>query len=999
MDIRAMTYGGAVAGAFFALAAAVAMVAPGASEPRGPRPTTSNPADGPGDFVNWETPHVHPIALTPNGSRLLVCNTPDNRLEVFGFTTAGSLVPVASIPVGLDPVTVRPRNNNEVWVVNHISDSVSIVDLAARNVVATLRTLDEPRDVVFAGNPVRAYVSCSQARTVQVFDPANPLAAPVNIAIDAEEPRALAVSPDGLRVYAAVFESGNGSTILGGGAVAGAGNPIAFPPNVVTNPAGPYAGANPPPNAGTSFSPPIGPGAVNPPRVGLIVRKNAAGQWMDDNAHDWTGLVSGPQASLSGRVTGWDLPDHDVAIIDTANNNSVTYANRLMNICMDLAVNPISGEIAVVGTDATNEVRFEPNVNGRFIRVNIGIVNPANPANTAIKDLNPHLTYTTPTIPQAQRDRGLGDPRGIVWNSAGNRGYVSGMGSNNLVVIDAAGNRAGLGDSIPVGEGPTGLALDESRARLYVLNKFESSISVINTTTETELTRVPFFDPSPAAIKVGRKHLYNTHLTSGLGITSCGSCHVDARMDRLAWDLGDPQGNPKSLAGLNLGAGIPGLAPPLANPPFAPFHPMKGPMTTQTLQDIIGHEPHHWRGDRLGLEEFNPAFVGLLGDDVQLTPTQMQEFEDFLATITFPPNPFRNFNNSLPTNLPLPGHLTTGRFSPAGQPLPNGNAVAGLALYRDQVRRIDGGVFACVTCHTLPTGEGTDTTFSGGQFGPLPPGPNGEHHLQVVSVDGSTNVTVKTPQLRNLYRKTGFNALIPSNRAGFGFLHDGSVDSIERFVSEPAFNPVSDQEIANLTAFLLSFAGGDLPQGSPTAILEPPGPPSKDSHAAVGWQITVNTPTLPAPQAQLIGDMIAQAQAGKVGLVVKGRVAGKQRGFAYIPGTALFQSDAAAVTFAPLALLALAQPGGELTYTVVPKGSEIRIGIDRNRNGIYDFDEPGGTQCYTDCNGDGILNLADFGCFQTRFALGDPRADCNDDGLLNLADFGCFQTRFALGCP
>jgi hypothetical protein len=26
-------------------------------------------------------------------------------------------------------------------------------------------------------------------------------------------------------------------------------------------------------------------------------------------------------------------------------------------------------------------------------------------------------------------------------------------------------------------------------------------------------------------------------------------------------------------------------------------------------------------------------------------------------------------------------------------------------------------------------------------------------------------------------------------------------------------------------------------------------------------------------------------------------------------------------------------------------------------------------------------------------------ADCNSDGVLNLSDFGCFQTKFALGCP
>ena len=55
--------------------------------------------------------------------------------------------------------------------------------------------------------------------------------------------------------------------------------------------------------------------------------------------------------------------------------------------------------------------------------------------------------------------------------------------------------------------------------------------------------------------------------------------------------------------------------------------------------------------------------------------------------------------------------------------------------------------------------------------------------------------------------------------------------------------------------------------------------------------------------------------------------------------------------------------------------------------------------CYPDCNADGVRNLADFGCFTTKFALGAPYADCNGDGVLKLSDFGCFATKFALGCP
>ena len=59
----------------------------------------------------------------------------------------------------------------------------------------------------------------------------------------------------------------------------------------------------------------------------------------------------------------------------------------------------------------------------------------------------------------------------------------------------------------------------------------------------------------------------------------------------------------------------------------------------------------------------------------------------------------------------------------------------------------------------------------------------------------------------------------------------------------------------------------------------------------------------------------------------------------------------------------------------------------------------GATPCYPDCNADGGLTVADFGCFQTRFVAGDPYADCNASGSITVADFGCFQTRFVAGCP
>ncbi|MCC7012731.1 MAG: beta-propeller fold lactonase family protein [Planctomycetes bacterium] len=880
-------------------------------------------------FVNYENPHVHPLERTPDGTRLIAVNTPDNRIEVFDLTGV-RVFPQFSVPVGLDPVSVRARSATEVWVVNHVSDSISIVDLSTGNVVRTLATDDEPADVVFTSSPARAFVSCSQANSVLVFDLANLAAVPQRIAIVGEEPRALAVDATGSKVYAAIFESGNRSTVLGGGlAVSGT---LSFPPNVVSDPSGPYGGLNPPPNNGAQFDPPLNGASGTPPRVSLIVKQDGAGRWRDDNGTDWTDFVSGSSAALSGRPIGWSLADHDIAVIDSA-SLSVGYASGLMNICMALAVHPTSGAITVVGTDGTNEVRFEPKVNGTFVRVELARVDATTQLSLGTSDLNPHLGYASATVPQSERDKSLGDPRAILWRADGSRGYVSGMGSNNVIVIDALGQRAGLAPTIEVGEGPTGLALDEARGKLYVLDKFESALSIVDLALEREVARVPFHDPSPAAIKLGRKHLYDTHKNSGLGQAACASCHVDARLDRLAWDLGDPSGALKQTTGQNLGANIPGL-----NTGFQPWHPMKGPMTTQTLQDIVAHEPLHWRGDRAGLEEFNGAFVGLQGDDTNLTPTEMQQFEDFLATITYPPNPYRNFDNTLPTNLPLPGHFTTGRFAPAGQALPNGNAIAGLAAYRPP-SFLDGGNLACVTCHTLPTGMGTDYRLQGAALVPIAPGPSGEHHRALVSVDGTTNVSTKIPQLRNIYEKTGFNTTQLVNTAGFGYLHDGSVDSIERFLAEPAFDVTSDQMVANLTAFMLAFSGSELPVGSTNPLnAEPPGGTSKDSHAAVGAQRTFSAPANAADQAW-INQVIGFANANKTGLVVKGRQGGLTRGYAWVPGSNLFQSDRAAQSSSASALWAAAGGGNELTFTVVPRGSQTRIGIDRDLDGTFDRDE------------------------------------------------------------
>jgi DNA-binding beta-propeller fold protein YncE len=868
------------------------------------------------NFFNWETAPVHPVALSPDGTRLVVCNLPDNRLEVFDVTS-GKPVSVGNIPVGLDPVTARFRTSSELWVANYISDSISIVDLPTMRVVGTVTTTNEPSDIIFAGTPQRAYVSCGQPNLVQVFNTTT-LQVVTNLAIDGNRPRAMDVSPDGSKVYVGIFESGNASTIIGVGVAQGLPRP-----NPINFPFAPSAGLNPPPNNGTNFVPAINPAITSaPPRISLIVKKNSAGRWMDDNNGDWTEFIRGTNAAFTGRVPGWDMPDHDLAVIDTA-TFSINYASGLMNICMGVAVNPASGKISVIGTEAINNIRFQSVLDGIFIRVNIVQVDPANLTN-AVKDLNSHLTYQSSQISQTEREKSIGDPRGIVWSSDGSRGYVTGMGSDNLIIIDALGNRAGLNPAINVGQGPTGMALDEGRHRLYVYNRFGGTISTVDTTNETVADTLSLLDPTPQAIKLGRPHLYNTHQTSGLGQAACGSCHVDTRFDRLAWDLGEPDDVMKFITNANFVT-----TPAVTNH----FHPMKGPMTTQTLQDIIGHEPFHWRGDRDGIEQFSPTFTNLQGAPVTLTTNEMQDFKNFLATVRFAPNPFRTFNNSLPTSLLLPGQFALGRgILSAGTQLPNGNAQTGQLLFR-QTTNLN---TSCVVCHTVPAGLGTDLRFNGFQWVQVPIGANSAHHVSLIELERSLELPFKVPQLRNTFDKFGMDLTRTNSRAGFGFSHDGSVDSLPRFIQD-AFAITNDQQTADLVAFLFSFTGSDLTPGSLIDANRSPGLSSLDTPAAVGRQITINNPA----SVPLIDSMVALANSStsRVDLVVKGFESGLPRSWFFDRTTGNFQSDRQAEVESPAALRGFASVGAEQTYTVVPRGTGKRIGIDRDADGYLDRDE------------------------------------------------------------
>jgi YVTN family beta-propeller protein len=824
-------------------------------------------------FVNFEGKQVSPCRLSPDASRLFAVNTPDNRLSVFDVSNPQNPILIAEIPVGLEPVSVNLVNNDEAWVVNELSDSVTVVSVSKHVVTDTIYVKDEPGDVVFANG--RAFVSAARNNQITVIDQASHVVV-TNIPVFGEHPRAMAVSADGTRIYAAFALSGNRTTLI--------------PFNNPDVPAQPTAGMK--------------PGLPAPPRVGLIV---------DANDPAW-----------NPSFIKFSMPDNDVVEIDTSTLAITRYFPRVGTLNLGLAVRPNSGDLYVVNTDARNasSQRFEPVIRGSFVTNQVSRVDIGSGAVTRY-NLNPTANSVTSFPSLTELSNALAQPTAIVFGPSGNNFFVAAFGSDRVAQVDAnSGAVVGRVELSPTAagsaadprnkRGPRGLALKPGQA-LYVLNRLANSISVINPVNQTVVREIPIgsHDPTPATVRNGRGFLYDAKL-SGAGLVSCASCHLDADRDDLAWDLGNPQGSLETNRAVVSATHL--LFPGGISSNFV-FHPMKGPMTTQTLKGLQGLDPLHWRGDRTNFLHFNGAFDGLLGGSV-LSATDMQAYRTYINTINFQPNPNQNLDRTLPASI-------------AG-----GNPVVGRSTFLFTNYQGSGALgLKCNTCHAVP--NGTDKSFTPADA------------LQEPQA-------FKVPQLRNIYQKMRFtNAPGAASLSGFGIIHDGTDPDLQTFLSRGVFGVFAQQNLAgatirsNLNAFLQCFDTGTAP--------------------AVGYARTLTADNIDIPS--VVNDWnLLESQAAlltNINLVVKGTLDGFQHGLLYQPALTNYRVDT--TTLAPITrseLRAKVLAGDTLTIIGVPPGSGTRIGIDRNENGTLDGDEPRPLLRILSANGKAVIawptNRADY---------------------------------------
>ncbi len=448
--------------------------------------------------LTFASPQSRPLALSPDGSLLLVASTTSGLVDVID---TGSNTVIQQVTVGMEPVGIAFKpDGSEAWVANHVSDSVSVIvtdpaSPAFLHVTETIQALnggvtefDEPVAVAFA-NDAKAYVSLSSRNQVAIIDTAT-YAVTGLLDITAQDPRAMRVANG--RLYVAAFESYNQSQL-----------------SVCANLEG--------------------DGQIGSPcSMGLL---------------DFVDFATDPNlpASVKNITTNPNLPDRDLFVFDTATDGLIKTVTGVGTLLYGLAVDA-NDRVYLTVTDARNRENgdhdsalsdLDNEMFDNLVQVlDCGVAGASCDVATTV-DLDP----ATPN-----RSIALATPYGIDISGDGQTLVATAMGTHRIFSMDAAGN---VLDRLDVGSLPKDVLVvsdgQGAAQTAYVLNTLSNTVEVVNASNPSSLQSVASIpvgdDPTPDAVRRGRI-AFNDAFASDSGNFSCGSCHPDSHTDQLLWRIG-----------------------------------------------------------------------------------------------------------------------------------------------------------------------------------------------------------------------------------------------------------------------------------------------------------------------------------------------------------------------------------------------------------------------------------------------------------------------------
>ena len=626
-----------------------------------PAPSLRPPKPATVGHPSFLSPHFKPIVLLKD--TLFVANTPADTVDVIN-TKNGRFI--KRIPVGIDPVSIAIRpDGKEVWVSNHISDSVSVIDTnpaspTSLHVIATIQDFDpqkratrfdEPVGIAFADNK-KAYVALSSENKIAVVDVASRKVTK-HLSIPAQDPRAIAVKNG--KLYVLPFESNNKTQLSGGYKIDG---------DLVTFDAHQHSIAH-----------------NNILSLGHVVD-----------------IVKHPR-----------VPDKDLFIYDTETDRLVETVDTLGTLLFGLTVDS-GGSVFVAQIDARNDA------NGRSGTKKHGLTQLENrpflnqitrvdfQKNAAQKPRFLDLEPLPPKQPDPKHT--YASPFAIELSPDEKILIATAAASDKLFTVDPDSGKV-LGE-VKVDSVPRGIALkSNSKGQLsqaWVLNAVANSISLVDVSNPAKpvlKTTIPLDDPPPPVFKRGRI-AFNTAFASSTASFACASCHPDGHTDQLLWVLKTPivsggnqiqprstmpirglrdtapfhwDGIPGDPYGGNNSAKIHGHTPPNSdpdNPESSARHLIDGGLASTMLLD----------GDTRKNDE---------GKDGLLSKKERDDMARFLLSVPYPPSQRRAYDNVLSKRAEDGFELFHIKGNHEDKPQPN----------------------VCGDCHRMPFLVSTNTPGSG----------------------------------------------------------------------------------------------------------------------------------------------------------------------------------------------------------------------------------------------------------------------------------------------
>jgi len=245
----------------------------------------------------------------------------------------------------------------------------------------------------------------------------------------------------------------------------------------------------------------------------------------------------------------------------------------------------------------------------------------------------------TVQVPIDELDRYYALPWGVAITPDKSKMFVTTAGSESVTVIDvrkllefAHTRRQPLTSNlandlsasanyvtarIPVGRNPRGALLSPDGTRLYVANRLDDNISVIDTSSVKVISTIDLGGPKTVNALRRGEQLFFTADYAFQGQFGCANCHLDATIDGLQWDL-EPDGFGKDI------------------------------VDNRSLENLAGTEPFKWNGSNPDMPtECGPRTEKFFYRSQSYNPQELTDLVTFVYSLPYRPNRYRLANGEL----------------------------------------------------------------------------------------------------------------------------------------------------------------------------------------------------------------------------------------------------------------------------------------------------------------------------------------------------------------